>query len=199
MALVKWIHLRQLTPLTEIILGAGRSAPGAGVSAAAGRSAPGAGSEAAPRTSQPARSTPEAASSPSQPARSTPQAPDWKADVLGAIREQNKVLFGMVVAQAQKVEAEGDTLVFTFAPVHKALKAQFDAKRTWVEKIAQEATGRRIKVVAKEGQAAPRPASNDESGSRRKAELTARAKAEPSVQAVLDVFGGEIEDVEEIE
>jgi DNA polymerase-3 subunit gamma/tau len=207
MALVKWIHLRQLTPLTELILGSGPSAPGPRrlIQQAAGRSAPGAGastgagSGAAPRTSQPARSTPEAASSPSQPARSTPQAPDWKADVLGAIREQNKVLFGMVVAQAQKVEAEGDTLVFTFAPVHKALKAQFDAKRTWVEKIAQEATGRRIKVVAKEGQAAPRPASNDESGSRRKAELTARAKAEPSVQAVLDVFGGEIEDVEEIE
>jgi hypothetical protein len=28
--------------------------------------------------------------------------------------------------------------------------------------------------------------------------LRARAKADPGVQAVLDVFGGEIEDVEEI-
>ena len=34
---------------------------------------------------------------------------------------------------------------------------------------------------------------------RAKPDLRARAKAEPAVQAVLDVFGGEIEDVEEID
>jgi hypothetical protein len=36
-------------------------------------------------------------------------------------------------------------------------------------------------------------------GDPRRAELEARAKAEPTVQAVLDVFGGEIENIEEIE
>jgi hypothetical protein len=37
----------------------------------------------------------------------------------------------------------------------------------------------------------------DTAAAARKADLRARAKAEPVVQAVLDVFGGEIEDVEE--
>jgi hypothetical protein len=36
-------------------------------------------------------------------------------------------------------------------------------------------------------------------GGDRRADLEARVRAEPTVQAVLDVFGGEIEDIEEIE
>jgi hypothetical protein len=39
------------------------------------------------------------------------------------------------------------------------------------------------------------PAADDTA---RQAELRARAQAEPAVQAMLDVFGGDIEDVEEI-
>jgi hypothetical protein len=103
----------------------------------------------------------------------------------------------MVVAQAQKVEMTGDALVFTFAPVHKSLAAQLDGKRAWVEQLAREASGRRIKVVSREGEAAP--AAAESARTARTADLKARAKAEPTVQAVLDVFGGEIEDVEEVD
>ena len=127
---------------------------------------------------------------------------DLKAAVLAQIREQNKVFFGMVIAQAQKVEIEGDVLTFTFAPIHKGLKAQVDTpnKRAWIEQIAQAASGRRIAVSTKESAPADTPASpSKDAASTRRAELEARAKAEPTVQAVLDVFGGEIEDVEEIQ
>jgi hypothetical protein len=105
----------------------------------------------------------------------------------------------MVVAQAQKVDVEGDSVVFTFAPVHKTLRGQLEAKRGWLEELARAAAGRRIAVVARESEAAPAVSTAaDRAAGVRRADLTARAKAEPAVQAILDVFGGEIEDVEEI-
>jgi DNA polymerase-3 subunit gamma/tau len=210
MTLVKWIHLRQLTPLSDLIDGLRSGAPMARASAPASR--PPAPRPAPPRPARapsrpappvraeaPARSASKAGAGAAKPASESP-AGDVKAAVLSPIREQNKVLFGMVIAQAQKVEVEGDALVFTFAPVHKALKSQLEAKKGWIEQVAQSASGKPMKVVVREGEAAPLPESKSaEAAGRRKAELTARAKAEPSVQAVLDVFGGEIEDVEEIE
>jgi hypothetical protein len=105
----------------------------------------------------------------------------------------------MVIAQAQKIEVEGDTLAFTFAPVHKHLRSQLEGRRAWLADLAKSVSGRTIRIVAHESAPAPAadaPDANAESA--RQAELQARAKSEPAVQAVLDVFGGEIEDVEEI-
>jgi hypothetical protein len=105
----------------------------------------------------------------------------------------------MVIAQAQKVEVTASAVTFTFAPVHKTLRTQLETKRAWVEQLARSVTGRKMAVSVLEGEPASPPTSAASGGeSARKAELKARAKAEPSVQAVLDVFGGEIEDVEEI-
>jgi hypothetical protein len=118
--------------------------------------------------------------------------------LLASIREQNRVFFGMVVAQAQSVTVERDTVVFTFAPVHKTLRAQLEGKRGWLEHLAQAIAGRKISVVGREGQPAAAASPSDDPNAARKAGLRDRAKAEPTVQAVLDVFGGEIEDVEEI-
>jgi len=113
----------------------------------------------------------------------------------------------MVIAQAQLVEVEGDRIVFTFAPAHKNLRPQLEAKKGWIESLAHSLTGRKMTVIAKEaaeGAAAPATRvppvaapSAPEKDSGRQADLRARAKAEPAVQNVLDVFGGEIEDVEE--
>jgi hypothetical protein len=106
----------------------------------------------------------------------------------------------MNVAQAQSIVVEGDTLVFTYAPIHKSLRAELERKRGWVEQIAHSVAGRRIAVAVREGQAAPPAADAARPGADpRKAELKERARAEPEVQAVLDVFGGEIEDVEELD
>ena len=102
----------------------------------------------------------------------------------------------------EKIDVGGDTVTFTFAPIHKTVRAQLEGKRAWVEQIAAAVAGRRMTVTVREGEASPtptRPAPTDADRAARKAELAARAKEEPSVQAVLDVFGGEIEDVEEMQ
>ncbi len=61
-------------------------------------------------------------------------------------------------------------------------------------------------VAVKEGVTAPAAARTPDAAPKaapvdagRQADLRARAKAEPAVQNVLDVFGGDIEDVEEIQ
>jgi hypothetical protein len=123
-----------------------------------------------------------------------------KGALLSSIREQNKVFYGMVVAQAQKVDVADGVVTFTFAPVHKALRAQLESKRAWIEQLARSVSGRTMTVRIREGEPAPEPKRpGGDQQEARKAELKARAKAEPSVQAVLDVFGGEIEDVEEVD
>lgn len=105
----------------------------------------------------------------------------------------------MVIAQAQKVELDASSFVLTFAPAHKSLKLQLESKRAWVEQLAASVAGRPIKLVTKDGETAPTPPAAAPGDAAKKTDLRARAKAEPSVQAVLDVFGGEIDSVEEID
>jgi DNA polymerase-3 subunit gamma/tau len=209
MALAKWIHLRQLTPLSDLIasLDAGAAAP-ARSSKFEVRS-----SKGAPRTLEPPRTpeppaaprnsgTPEPRNLKQHPGTPEPRNPgtDVKSSVLSTIREQDKTLFGMVIAQAQKIEVDGDALVFTFAPTHRSLMAQLERKKSWIEQLAQSAGGQKMKVIMREAApAAAAPATVIDPGAQRQAELRARAQNEPSVQAMLDVFGGEIEDVEEIQ
>jgi hypothetical protein len=148
---------------------------------------------APPKTAAPLPGTPD----PGTRNPGTPE-PDPKSSLLAAIREGNKAFFGFVVAAAQTIDIDGDAIVFTFGPSHKGLRSQLEAKRGWIEQLAQSSIGRRMKVVAREG--APTPPADPATPARpgaQKTDLRARAQAEPSVQAVLDVFGGEIEDVEE--
>jgi DNA polymerase-3 subunit gamma/tau len=205
MALAKWIHLRKLTPLTELITGL-ESGPKPDVGRSGFRSA-----AVAPSSKfevQSSKGNPEPRNLKPNPGTPEPRNPgtaasgsgsDVKTSVLSTIREQDKTLYGMVIAQAQKIDVDGDALVFTFAPAHKSLMAQLDRKKGWIESLALAAGGRRLAVLTREAAPAPAPATVIDPGAQRKAELRARAKNEPSVQAVLDVFGGEIEDVEEIQ
>jgi DNA polymerase-3 subunit gamma/tau len=235
MMLVKWIHLRKLTPLSDLIDRMGAGAGSAGSMGSAGST----GSRAVPAAKPPAPSfrppapspqaatpppapvqapTPVAAPTPARapiyaappgPRRSVePQAqseepagagPDVKSALLASIRESNKAFYGMVIQQAQQIEVEGNAVVFTFAPAHKSLRTRLDDKRAWLEQLAQTAGGRKMTIVTREGQpvAAPTSAAK-ELAAARQAELRDRAKADPAIQAVLDVFGGQVEDVEEI-
>jgi len=221
MALLKWIHLRKLTPIEELLAGGGGAAavprtPHSAPRTPAPRtpaprpSAPAPARPPAPRTAAPehrSTSAPEHKSTraPEHPSTGAPGA-SLKQNLLASIRESNKVFYGMVIAQVQTVEIDGDRIVFTFAPAHKNLKSQLEGKRGWIEQLAQHQTGRKMTVEVREGVAAPTatdgpgPATGATSapGPGRQAELRDRAKAEPAVQNVLDVFGGEIEDVEEI-
>jgi DNA polymerase-3 subunit gamma/tau len=200
MALLKWIQLRKLTPLSELIAAldqAGGPRPAARGTATDGRGAapPPAPGPRPPAHVQPSGGRSERVEAPGSPPPAPPA--DLKPALLAAIREQNKTFYGVVIAQAQRVEVEGDTVTFTFAPLHKMLRAQLEQKRGWLETLAQSVSGRRIKVAARESQPAP-AAPADDPAAQRQADLRARAQSEPTVQAVLDVFGGEIEDVEEI-
>src|SRR6185503_5222746 len=81
----------------------------------------------------PAASVPSVSSAPLPPVPSSAPSADQKAALLAAIRDANKMLYSMVFAQAQKVELGQDALTLTFAPQHRSLKSQLEAKRAWIE------------------------------------------------------------------
>jgi DNA polymerase-3 subunit gamma/tau len=139
---------------------------------------------------------------------------------FGEIRKAKKFFYGTVVAQAQRIDLEGDKVVFVFGPQHRALRAQLDQNRPWLEAAASQLAGRKMAVTAAEGPAAPlaspkpaslaggggRPASageggtapGSESGHDRQQTLKERALSDTGVQTMLDVFAAEIKDVEEM-
>ncbi len=126
---------------------------------------------------------------------------NFKDAFLAEIRKGKPVLYNMCVAQAQRIEVNGDRAVFTFAAGQRALREQFEQNRAWLESAAQQAAGRKIAVAAVQLEAAPAPAAGPGEPPPppdRKAELRQQALAEPGIQAMLEVFPAEIRDVEEM-
>ena len=224
MALLRWIHLRKLVPLSDLIQGMEKGAPGVARPAAAAppRAAAPLPRPAAPRAAPvapPARPTAtaavkavetrrenaKAAAAPA-PAAAPEVAPAAGAQLKDAfleeVRRTKKFFHGTVVAMAQKIEHEDDRLVFTFGPHHRALRVQLDQTRAWLEDVASKLAGRRIAVMSAEGTAS-HPAPRDtgraaaEPPTERQAELRQQALEDSGVQAMLDVFAAEIKDVEE--
>ena len=125
---------------------------------------------------------------------------ELKDAFLNEIRKSKKFFYGTVVAQAQRIDVDGDRVVFTFAPNQGALRAQLEQARPWLDVLASQLAGRKTTVVSAEGTAAARtpgaPAAAPEKD--RQTELRQQALADSSVQAMLDVFAAEIKDVEEM-
>jgi len=137
-----------------------------------------------------------------------------KDSFLSEVRKAKKFFFGTVVAQAQKIEFAGDKVVFTFAPQHRALRAQLEGTRPWLETAASQLAGRKMTVAAAEGMADDASGSAHElgassgdaapafapgeAGSDRAQSLKDRALSDTGVQTMLDVFAAEIKDVEEM-
>jgi DNA polymerase-3 subunit gamma/tau len=214
MALLRWIHLRKLVPLSDLLQGV-ESRPGPGIppAGAAPRAAPARPAPApAPRppaqSSATVRAVEARRQAPPPPVeREAPQADappvnagQLKDAFLEEVRKVKKFFHGTVVAQAQRIEQDGDRIVFTFGPHHKALRAQFEQNRPLLEDVASRLAGRRMAVVTVEGTAAappradaPRPAQTSE----RQEQLKQQALEDSGVQAMLDVFAAEIKDVEE--
>ena len=235
MALLKWIHLRQLVPIASLI---GQLEKGGGIQAPAPRAAstPAAQSRPqqqssgfgarpsfqsrpvaapAPRPAPPPRPTappvtrPAASAAPAPPSAAEAAAPlpsDFKDRVLGEISRQNRTFFNLHVATAQKIDVDGGRLVFTFGPVHETMRQQVEARRSWLESIAEMVAGRKVVVTTAKGLAAdapgPRPTASVATPSAERlppdADLKAQALADGGVQAMLDVFPAEIREVEEI-
>ena len=140
-----------------------------------------------------------------------PGAGDLKDRLLEDIRKQKKFFYGTVVAQAQRIDVDGDRIVFVFGPQHRALRTQLEQNRPWLEEAASQLAGKKIAVVSSEGAGAasaaggppPSSARADSAGTAAaggdpKQALKERALSDAGVQTMLDVFAAEIKDVEEM-
>ena len=226
MALLRWIHMRRLVPLTELIQNLEKS-PGRGTSLPT----PASPQRSAPEASRPAAKTPSASAAtvtaiearkeavsaaPTASPNPPPAAPsasaslaDVKEAFLAEVQKSKKFFYGTVIAQAQKIEIQTDRVVLTYAPQHRALRAQLDQMRAWLEEVASRIAGRRMSVVGAEGTgtapasagraaavAGEGPALNNPPD--RQSALKQQALADSGVQAMLDVFAAEIKEVEEM-
>jgi hypothetical protein len=111
-----------------------------------------------------------------------------------------RFVYSTVAAQAQRIEVDGDRIVFTYGPAQRVLHNQLEQYRRELEAMAADLAGRPIAVVGQFGAAAAAAAAESApTDDDRKARLTEQAKEDAAVQAMLDVFPAAIRDVEEIE
>ena len=222
MALLRWIHLRKLVPLSDLIqqMDKGSSAP-------ARPAAPAPRSSFAQRASEDKSSAPEtnrAATAQTiqnrreaaRPVETTAALPsvapvatsEFKDAFLAEVRRQKKFFYGTVIAQAQRIDVEGDRVNVVYSPQHRAMRAQLEQTRPLLETIATQLAGRRMTVAALEGSGsgaastpsdAARPAGGTapDASADRQAALREQVLADSRVQALLDVFAAEIKEVEE--
>jgi len=233
MALLRWIHLGKLIPLADLISHVQSGAP-AGAPSRPGvpQATPAPRSSGAPaqrtevvKAIESRRAQNSGAPVPPKPvaraalAEAAPEkgAGDLKDRLLEDIRKQKKFFYGTVVAQAQRIDVEGDRIVFVFGPQHRALRAQLEQNRPWLEETASQLAGKKVAVVSSEGAGTasaaggpPSPARADSAGTGAaskapaavggdpKQALKERALSDAGVQTMLDVFAAEIKDVEEM-
>ena len=214
MMLLRWMHLRKLVPLADLMeqLGASPVPASSKITPASGSAIAPPRSKLAPTSSQPApTSAPRLApTSGSEPAPTTsntapPGPTPLKDRLLAEIRGAKGFFYNTVVAQAQRIDASDDQITFAFLPAHRALREQFDQNRAWLETMAERLAGRKIPVVAVQvaTESASADGTTDSSAATRKdatgkRDLKAEAMSSTAVQAMLDVFPAEIRDVEEM-
>jgi DNA polymerase-3 subunit gamma/tau len=208
MALLRWIHLRKLVSIEDLIAGSGFGAAPGPSRTLPSKPAPAARPPAPSATAAPAARpapAPAAASAaaPPAPAAAGNLPNSFRDALLAEIRKAKAVFYNTVVAQAQTIEVAGDRVTFTFSPKQRALSDEFDRNRAWLESIARQVAGRKIGVAGVQGDAAePKAASPAAAGAdaaaTKKSALRAKALADAGVQAMLEVFPAEIRDVEEM-
>jgi hypothetical protein len=122
------------------------------------------------------------------------------AEILADVKRAKKFFHGTVVAQAQRIDLEGDKLVFAFAPGQRTLAAQLKQNRGWLEQLASKVVGRPIVVATEQGQHDPesrggsKPAEPSEQD-----RLREQAMSDPVVQSMLEVFPAKIGEIEKLE
>jgi DNA polymerase-3 subunit gamma/tau len=225
MLLLRWMHLRKLVPLMELLEGGGGSAPTRSVIAPTGSKLAPTSNRLAPTsntlapisdTPAPTRNIVARTSNKLAPTSdrlaptgdklaptSSALAPAGalKDKFLAEIRSNKNTLYSLAVAQAQRIDVTDERITFTFASNQNVAKMQLDSNREWLEGVALKLIGRRIQVTSKQVQADAAAAANtapaaDSSAPKR--DLKEEAKSSPAVQAMLEVFPAEIRDVEEM-
>ena len=206
MALLRWMHLRKLVPLTDLIEqlsgGGGLTPPkrlnpqktssiGAGPSPGAARPVAAPVRETAPTdprgaASRSASAAPAAGGAASRSSSGSPTAAmssgALKDALLAEIRATKPFFYNTVVAQAQRIEVTDGRITFAFLPTHRALRQQFDQSRDWLESMTERLAGRRTTVVAVQTASA---IGDTAGGAARGIEET--AKAPPAAAATRDL------------
>lgn len=220
MALLRWIHLRKLVSIEELIQsadsGAGRT-PGAAVPPTIGRSASASTSTPAPATPArraapvpvPAAAPPRreaavaAATAPAQPAAPVLPASvpgNLKDALVSEIRKTSAMMYNTLIAQAQRIDVSADRVVLTFAASQK-IGPTFEKYKPGIEAMATKLAGRKIVVVSDTSGKEPvssEPSAQPAVDPAKQSALKEQAMADPAVQALFEVFPGDIRDVEEV-
>jgi DNA polymerase III subunit gamma/tau len=212
MTLLRWIHLRKLVPIEELIqsAGAGGGLPRPVAAPTSRATAPAAAAPTRPIASAPIAPRPQsapaapapAAPRPTPTASAAPAAPgdaSLKDAFLSEIRKSNAVLYNTVIVQAQRIEITADRIVLTYTAAQK-IGPTFDKYRPVLEASATRLAGRKMTVVADASASDSTGASADARAGEadRKSALKEEALADAGVQALLEVFPAEIRDVEEM-
>jgi DNA polymerase-3 subunit gamma/tau len=188
MALLRWMHLRKLVPLSDLLDQAGGApaaprpaSPPARPAATARPPAPPSGSApsrsslaAPPRTASSASVRPSPASPSAQsPARPAPVAGGAAAaaglsgtalkDALMADVKSNKnTLYSLAIAMAKRIDVSDDRVSFTFAAHQNVARGQLEQNREWLENAVLRLAGKRLPVLVLQDAAdAPQPAAAD--------------------------------------
>jgi DNA polymerase III subunit gamma/tau len=220
MALLRWMHMRKLVPLTDLLAELGGTSPGARSAPAARsapvRSAPLRTASPSPRSSNPAPPQPAAPATAyaAAPTSASLQSHASKSDAAAAsggatlkeaflaeIRAGKAFFYNTVVAQAQTIDVTGDRVTFAFLPAHRVLREQVEQTRDWLEATAARLAGRRMVVTAVQVDAGASAGAEDTDRPSAKPavrDLKAEALSSATVQAMLDVFPAQIRDVEEM-
>jgi hypothetical protein len=155
----------------------------------------------AKQAARPADSGPE----PDPPAATGSQAGTALKDAfLSAIEKKRPMVYGTIVAQAQRIDVEGDRIVFCYGPDRTMLGDGVSRERAWLEELATGLAGRRISVMADVAKGEP-GASPARAGTRTAApagaarDLKAEAMKDPVLQSLLDVIPAEVKDITELE
>ncbi len=201
MALLRWMHLRKLVSIEDLIAGlpvAGK--PPAGPSPGRIPQRPAGTISAAGSPSS--RTAPAPAQPPSPPTPAASGDAGFKDALMAEIRKSKGVFYNTVIAQAQKIEVQATRVSFTFSATQRTLRDVFEQNRPWLESLAQQVTGRQIAVTsvqsAEPGTSGAQPVVEAPVKTDRKSTLKEQALADASVQALLEVFPAEIRDVEEM-
>jgi DNA polymerase-3 subunit gamma/tau len=226
MALLRWMHLRKLVPIEDLIAqmegGGGppratrplpQPAPPTGTRSLVektmeARAATAPASESKPvvkpavaPVSRPAAPTVQPPSSGSPAAAATT---DVRQAFLAEIQKGKPTFYGMVVAQALRIDVGAEAITFAFSATHRMLREQLDQNRSWLEGLAARVTGRKMTVASVQADG-PSSASvpdaertQDAAKQAKTPDLKAEALANPGVQALLEMFPAEIRDVEEL-
>ncbi len=222
MTLVRLMHMRKLVPIADLIVAAD-SAPRSGRTTEVTHSTRAVASASAPATPRRLPSAPtsanvarEAASAPppadKAPGNSPPSLPAADAVLVSAgpghlkdaflaeVKTTKVFFYNTVVAAAYRVEATPDRIIFSFLPNQKVPRQQCEDARAWLEGLSEKMTGHRIPVTvlveASPAPAvtapAPEPALSPEEA------LRNEALADPTVQALFEIFPVERTRVEEM-